>query len=107
MNTLDYTQLPQQVLNVTLRDGTKLSLQMPKKKMYTQLLRIKDNLQSDKNVEAVFDQLYSLVSEILSHNAENKVISKEYVENNLDFGDISMLISGYMKFVGTAVENPN
>lgn len=107
MNVLDYSKVQKRVLPVTLRDGTALSLEMPKKRVFTKLLQASKTLSSLSDSEETINEIFGVAAEILSSNTQRKEISAEYVAENLDFDDVSVLLNAYMSFVGLLKNDPN
>lgn len=87
-------------LPVELPDGTKITLPGPKKKTMDALSNLEGSAES-------FNEIYAVVSEVLSTNLEGRSFTVEDVDNLLDVTDIFDFVQAYTAFVqgGTAGKN--
>ena len=92
--------------SVTLADGTVLLLSTPTKAIFDALTELKNDI-SDSDGGETLDRLYSACATILSRNKTGKVITEEYVAENLDIEDIITLFTGYMEFVNEIKASKN
>ena len=90
---------------------------MPKKRVFTALMDMQDVM--DKQKEAltkkeknkanreIIDELYELVTEILSNNLTNEKITTEWVEEQLSIDEIKEFFDQYIKFANGEASDPN
>lgn len=105
---LDYIALNKKKLNIKLVDGTELKIFMPKKKLFTTLNKLQNEISSAQVDDFdKIDTIYQLTAEILSNNSEYKKISEDYLSDIFDFEDITIFFTAYMQFVTGVNSDPN
>lgn len=90
---------------------------MPKKKIFDMLLNMKEYMKGDgepdKEIEKedrsreIIDDMYKLIAMILSNNMAGEQISVEWVEEQMEFGEIKEFLELYVKFCKGEALNPN
>lgn len=95
---LDLRNIEKKVFPFTFKDGKKILVTMPTKKVFDELSSI------DENSDESTDQIYAALSKALSLNKAKKEISKEYLEKSLDIEDLMFVFQAYVNFVS---ENAN
>lgn len=103
-------------------DGTEyehvIQVGMPKKRVYDAMLDIQSLLEdiaelpeSERKESEIYkkqiDELYRLVGVILSNNMAKEKITKDWVEEVMDFEQIKRLLVDYTKFCKGEASNPN
>lgn len=106
---LDFNALKKRYLSVTLPDEkkTKLMISTPTKKVLDSFL----NMQSLVNAEDLGDQaineIYELVTKIMSYNKNGIKITKDMIEELFDFEDIIIFITAYSEFISEIANSKN
>lgn len=95
---LDLRNTKKEFFTLTFKDGKKIFVSMPTKKVFDELSSI------DENSEESADQIYSALASALSINKAKKDITKEYLEKNVDIEDLIVIFKAYVNFVS---ENAN
>lgn len=90
---------------------------MPKKKVFDALMDMQDVItereeaQNEKERNGAnrrtIEEMYRLTSKILSSNLNGEEISKEWIEEHMDFEDMKELFAQYVQFVKIPTANPN
>lgn len=109
-NNFNFNNLKKQFLTTTLPDenNTTLFVLMPNKKLMDELVLLESTLQSaDNTADAVMDELYSLVAKIMSRNKNDIVITKEKLEECIDFEDVIAYFKVYVAFVHKFANSKN
>lgn len=112
-NILNFNTAKKQYLTVTLPDekNTTIMVCMPTKSLFEELDSIKQGFVSADNTAESLDQalgdLYDLVARIMSRNKGGVKITKEDLENCLDFEDIILFFQSYLTFVNSVKASKN
>lgn len=90
---------------------------MPKKKVFDALIEMQRLMERKKRAETeeekidiqeeTIDELYELTARILSNNKACEIITKEWVENTLDTGELEEFFDQYIKFTQREASSPN
>lgn len=90
---------------------------MPKKKIFDMLLDLKDYIKEDEEPadgtektdrsRKIIDDMYELVAVILSNNMAGEKISVDWVEDQMEFGELKEFLELYVKFCKGEAINPN
>lgn len=106
---VDFNTLKKQYLPVTLNDEnkTKLFIITPTKKVLDDFISMKDSLTAENARDEAIDELYEIVARILSHNKTGVKITKEKVEELLDFEDVIVFIQAYSDFIAEVTGSKN
>ena len=101
--SLDFNSVPKKYLTVTLADEKKTTLMIgtPTKAIMGELLLLQGSveaMQDDADIESM-DGLYNATAKIMSRNKAGIPITKEYLEDILDFEDLIIFFQAYMSFV--------
>lgn len=106
---LDFNTLKKQYLPVTLNDEkkTKLLLTTPTKSVLDDFIRINDYIGEENVGDEAIDELYRVIARVLSHNKAGTRITKETVEELLDFEDVIVFIHAYTAFIDDVVNSKN
>lgn len=89
---------------------------MPKKKIFDMLLNMSKYIKGDgeegeeektDRSRKIIDDMYKLVAMILSNNMSREQISVEWVEEQMDFGEIKEFLELYVKFCKGEAASPN
>lgn len=111
--SLNFGNVKKQYLTVTLADenNTTLMIGTPKKGVMTELLLLKDSLESiqegDDNAAEAMDDLYGACAKIMSCNKGGVQITKEMLEDDFDLEDILIFFNAYMGFVDEISKSKN
>jgi hypothetical protein len=98
MKALNFNNTKKTYLNVTLTDGTVLLVGTPTKRIFDELIAIKDNLDNIADSETL-SIIYDVCALIMSRNKTGKEITKEYLEEIFDVEDIIMFFKSYVEFM--------
>jgi len=97
----DFNKINRSFFTVTLTDGKKLLVKMPKKGTFGKLAAVQD-MDTDN-----MDTLGAIVAEALSNNLQGEKITTEYITDQYDVEEMSEFVDNYMAFVNGAKKNPN
>ena len=101
----DFGKLKRSFYTTTLNDGTTLIVNMPEKRVFERMQSITD-VEEDEDVR--YNDLLTLLAEILSNNKERKKITAEYLaEENYDIEEAVAYLKDYGEFVNSLKNNPN
>ena len=103
---LDLSKKQKKFFVVKLTNGTTLSIPSPKKRIFERMTAMNDISLDTVSAENI-NEIYELIAEILSSNTQKKKYTADEVGEMLDFGDINMLLDGYMTFAGYITNDPN
>lgn len=106
MKALNFNNTNKTYLNVTLTDGTVLLVGTPTKRIFDELIAIKDNLDNITDSETL-STIYSVCALIMSRNKAGKEITKEYLEETFDVEDIIIFFKAYVAFMGELQKSKN
>lgn len=100
------------VLPVKIADETTVNLKTPSKKLFKELLSLKDQISlngaSAENIDEMFESLTKMTATILSNNSEQRVIETSAIEKlEIDIGDMIVLFNEYIKFTKGVTSDPN
>lgn len=106
---LDFNTLKKQYLPVTLNDEkkTKLLITTPTKGVLDDFVRISDYLGDEGVGDEAISELYEVVARVMSHNKAGITITREKVEELLDFEDVIVFIRAYTAFIDEVVNAKN
>lgn len=104
---LDFTQREKRYLPVKLFDGTVVSLNIPKKRLFEKLSAVKATLEKTSEIESEYDEIASITAEILSNNREGKEFTVAEVNALLDLEDMALIFTEYTKFASSITSDPN
>lgn len=101
VKSLNFNNLKKQYLTVTLPDEKKTVLMIgtPTKKLMSELVTLQGTLDDMQEDGEKLGVLYETCSKIMSRNKTNTPVKKEYLEELLDFEDVMVFFTSYMKFV--------
>ena len=107
---LDLSVFREQYFDLKLLDGEVLKLKKPTQRMVIEMMGyelIFKDTKNHKNIEMMVDTFSQMILDILNNNANEKVFTKEFVEENFDFALGMTLVQAYMGFVQELNSNPN
>lgn len=105
--SFDFNKVKHTFFNVTLKDGRKLVVKMPKKKTFEKLTALQDMDTDQMSIDDAMDTFGGLCSETLSNNMTNERVTLEYMVDEYDIEEMSAFVDSYMDFVNGASNNPN
>lgn len=107
--TLDFKALKKQYLTVKLGDekNTVLMVGTPTKAVLDSFLSMKDSISEGNTGDEAIEELYEIVARIMSHNKGGIKISKEEIEELLDFEDITVFVRAYTDFISEVTGSKN
>lgn len=107
--SLDFNALKKQYFTVTLNDEnhTKLLVTTPTKKVLDDFINMRDYLDADNVGDEAISELYGIVARVMSHNKGGIKVSKEQVEELLDFEDVIVFIRAYTEFIAEVTNSKN
>lgn len=110
MSTLDFRKQKKNYLKITLNDEeeTKLSLLQPTKGLFQKMVAMSEDVgrMEGTDIDAL-DEVYAVCAELMSRNKEGIHLSKEILEETLDFEDIVIFLKAYNAFVAGIVHGKN
>lgn len=109
-NNFNFNNIKKQFLTTTLPDenNTTILVLTPTKKLMDELIHLESMLQnSNTTADTVIDDLYSLVAKLMSCNKGGVVITKEKLEECVDFEDLIAYFKVYTVFVHNLTRSKN
>lgn len=101
----DFRKLKRSFYTTTLKDGTVLVVNMPEKRVFERMQSITE-VEEDEDIK--YNDLLTLLAEILSNNKAGKEITTEYLENEkYDIEELVEYLKDYGQFVNSLKNNPN
>ena len=101
----DFGKLKRRFYTTTLKDGTVLVVNMPEKRVFERMQSITE-VEEDEDIK--YNDLLTLLAEILSNNKAGKEITTEYLENEkYDIEELVEYLKDYGQFVNSLKNNPN
>lgn len=104
---LNFNNTKKRFLVVTLnnKEKTKLLIKTPSKVLMEKIFQMQKDLNQldEKNI----DEVYELLSEIMSRNVKNIKISTKELEEILDFEDIFVFFNYYTEFISNIAKSKN
>ena len=101
-NAINFNHVTKRYLTVTFADvnNTVITVSTPTKALFQDLIELARNIgtRAENNLETI-DELYIVCAKIMSRNKEGVEITKEFMEENMDFEDIITFFKAYMAFV--------
>ena len=102
VNVINFNNVTKRYLTVTFADAnnTVITVCTPTKALFQELVELAKNISSntETNLDAI-DDLYIVCAKIMSRNKEGVEITKDSLEENMDFEDIITFFKAYMTFV--------
>lgn len=96
---LDFSTRKQKIMDLELKDGTLLQLEVPKARIYDEIMDFKT---TGKNV-----QIIPNTTKILNQNAQGIQFTEEQVEAMFNVAELSLICTEYIEFVTDAINDPN
>lgn len=101
-NVINFNNVTKRYLTVTFADAknTTITVGTPTKALFRALVDLANNVRAgaENNLETI-DELYSVCSKIMSRNREGVEITKEFMEENMDFEDVITFFKAYIAFI--------
>lgn len=112
MNVLDFNKIEKASFNITLNDENKTTLNIytPTKGTMDYLISLHSKFSENNEVElddSFTDELYTACAKTMSRNSQNIKISKEFLEDILDFEDITIFFTAFMNFINEVTNGKN
>lgn len=110
MTTLDFRKQKKKYLKITLNDEqeTKLSLLQPTKQLFDKMVTMSQEIEEREEMDSdALDEVYGVCAELMCRNKEGIVVSKNNLEDTLDFEDIVIFLQAYGSFVAGAIHGKN
>lgn len=105
---LDFTQSSKRFLAVNLIDNQAIRVRMPTKRVFDALLGLRDRLTGlTADDGGQLDEIFELISVVLSNNLEHQPITSEYLADLFDIEDVQTFFQAYMAFINGIVSDPN
>ena len=107
--SLDFNALKKKYFTVKLADEneTVLMIGTPTKAIFDSFLNIKDALEDDSLGDDAIDELYEIVAKIMSHNKGRVKVTKEEIEEFMDYEDVITFIRMYTDFISEVTGSKN
>ena len=104
---LDLTHGKKKFLPVKLPDGKTVNILPPKKGLLSSLTALQEKIGGLDDPNEMLDEISDLITKIMSNNVSGTVITREFIEDTLDIGDMAAVIMAYEKFTREIAQNPN
>lgn len=107
--SLDFNTLKKRYFPVTLNDEnkTKLLIVPPTKRVFDEFAGMKDALENGDLGDEAISELYGIVARLMSHNKTGIKVTKEMIEELLDFEDVILFIRTYTEFITEVTNSKN
>lgn len=105
--SFDFNKINRSFFTVTLEEGKKLLIKMPKKGTFGKMAAMKDMDTDSMTMDDAMDTLGTIVAEALSNNLSDEKITVDYVTEHYDVEEMTEFINKYMSFVNGASKDPN
>lgn len=106
--SLNFKTRKKDFLTVTFPDDTVILVGTPTKALFSALTTMQNELTDvDNTSDESLDSLYDACAVVMSRNKTGKTITREYLENVLDFEDIIVFFNSYMEFIGELSNSKN
>lgn len=102
----DFNKIKPTFMSVTLTDGRKLLVGMPKKKTFERISALREMASEDYQGNLMED-LCELCAEILSNNQKKEPVTVAALEENYEFDHLWALINAYVDFISQVKRDPN
>lgn len=107
-NSLNFKTRKKDFLTVTFPDDTVIMVGTPTKGIFSALTTMQNELRDvDDTSDESLDSLYDACAVVMSRNKTGREITREYLENILDFEDIIVFFNSYMEFIGNLANSKN
>jgi hypothetical protein len=108
---LNFNTIKKRFLPVTFADekSTTIFIGLPTKAILTELMELNvdvNTMNEGGNFDA-FDGLYEICVKVMNRNKGGVKITKEFLEEVLDFEEILIFLKEYMSFVGEIASQKN
>lgn len=103
--SFDFNKIKKRNFSVTLKNGDKLQVRMPTKRIYEEMKLL--NTSKDSKLADQAADLYEVTAHIISNNLNDKVYTTDMVEEMFDYEDLSLFIVAYAEYVQEANNSPN
>lgn len=109
---INFNNMQKRYLSVTLADekNTTLLIGTPTKAIMDDLISLQNSIntysENETNVDA-FDAIYGACARVMSRNKAGVKITKEQLEEILDYEDILIFFSAYLNFVSELKNQKN
>lgn len=101
MKSINFKTRKKDFFTVTFNDDTVIFVSTPTKAIFSALTEMQNGLTDVDNAsEESIDSLYEACAVVMSRNKNGKKITREYLEEQLDFEEIVAFFYGYMEFIG-------
>ena len=100
--SLNFQKQNKKFLTITFYDGEKILVKGPKKRVMDNIVNLSNSLDEANENKAdmeTIDELYRACTDIMNNNMENKILTQEYIEDQLDFEDLTECFNQFMEFI--------
>lgn len=106
---LNFNNVKKQYMTVTLPDEKKTTLMIgtPTKAVMDEFIGLGESIKDAATREETMDQFYGMCARIMSLNKGGIKITKEQLENVLDFEDIMIFVRAYTDFINGITTGKN
>lgn len=103
----DFNKIKRSFFTVTLKDGRKLQVKMPKKKTFEKLSALQNINEEEVDIDDIVDTFGALCAESLSHNLNGEEVTAAYMVENYDIEEMTEFVKQFYVFVGGIADDPN
>ena len=105
---LDFAKLPRRYCEVKLKDGARLNICTPTKRMFDDLSEIYALFDATSVTDtAGVSRIYELFADVLSRTKEEKKVAAKELEETYSMDDVQLFFAQYTRFVGGETGSPN
>lgn len=107
--TLNFNNLKKRYMTVTFpnEEQTSIMINTPTKKILEEFVGMQSIVEDSSKQSEVMDAFYSVVAKIMSHNKGGVKITKDFLEEYLDFEDIMTFVQSYTEFIQEITNQKN
>jgi len=105
--SFSFNKVNKRFFNVELKDGKKLQVKMPTKKVFEALKELQDMDTANVDAALFYDDLSTLCAAALSNNMTKEKITAEYIAEEYDLKELTDFVKEFFVYVGEEVDSPN
>ena len=104
---LNFQKNEKKFLPVVFENGEQLFLKTPKKKLFSELIALKTNMETTEEIDSVYDDLLQVTAKVLSTNISGKKVTPDEVDEMFGIEDMALILLEYQNFITSVTSRPN
>lgn len=103
---IDISKLNDKTFDVKLTDGRVLNIRKPNKEIFNDTMKVANLVDSDDKAEGkIVNAVYDFLTKVFNRNKNHIGLTKEELEEELDFVNAMIVIKAYQEFVSEVIQN--